>query len=129
MTTGNDRDDLSSTINLTFRYLEVDYVRAVRAHFASPFQWQFDAAAAIAVFAVGFLLWQSFDLDWLGVAAMTLSVAFGLWLVALFAVAPRWAFRRERKFRDEYTLSFSPEGVHFRTANIDSRLIEPCIAN
>jgi len=43
-------------------------------------------------------------------------------LVAAFTVIPPLVFRREPKFRDEYSLVFSSEGIHFRTAHIDSRL-------
>jgi hypothetical protein len=37
-------------------------------------------------------------------------------------VIPALIFRREPKYRDEYSLRFSPEGIHFRTVHIDSRL-------
>jgi hypothetical protein len=43
-------------------------------------------------------------------------------LIAAFAVIPSVAFRRQPKFRDEYSLSFSSEGIHFRTTHIDSDL-------
>ncbi len=43
-------------------------------------------------------------------------------LIAAFTVIPPLVFRREPKFRDEYSLTFSPEGIHFRTAHIDSQL-------
>ena len=43
-------------------------------------------------------------------------------LIAAFTVIPPLAFRREPKFRDDYSLTFSPEGIHFRTAHIDSQL-------
>jgi hypothetical protein len=43
-------------------------------------------------------------------------------LVGAFSVIPKLNFRREPKFRDEYSLAFSPEGIHFRTAHIDSHL-------
>lgn len=32
------------------------------------------------------------------------------------------AFRNDPKYRDEYSLTFSPEGIHFQTAHIDSHL-------
>ena len=41
-------------------------------------------------------------------------------LVAAFIVIPSLAFRREPKFRDEYSLTFSHESIHFKTAHIDS---------
>ena len=43
-------------------------------------------------------------------------------LVAAFMVIPPLIFRREPKFRDDYSLTFSPEGIHFRTALFDSQL-------
>jgi hypothetical protein len=43
-------------------------------------------------------------------------------LVAAFAVIPSVAFRRQPKFRDEYSVTFSPQGIHFRTTHIDSDL-------
>ena len=50
------------------------------------------------------------------------AAAFGLLLVAAFTVIPLLVFRGEPKFRDEYSLTFSTEGIHFRTAHIDSEL-------
>jgi hypothetical protein len=47
---------------------------------------------------------------------------FALVLLAAFTVIPPLAFRREPKFRDDYSLTFSSEGIHFRTAHIDSQL-------
>jgi hypothetical protein len=47
---------------------------------------------------------------------------FGLILVAAFLVIPRLAFRHQPKFRDEYSLTFSQEGIHFQTAHIDFHL-------
>ena len=45
-----------------------------------------------------------------------------LMLVLGLTVVARLMFRREAKFRDEYSLSFSAAGLHFRTTHIDSRL-------
>ena len=39
-----------------------------------------------------------------------------------FTVIPPLIFRREPKLREDYSLNFSPEGIHFRTAHIDSQL-------
>ena len=50
------------------------------------------------------------------------SAAFGLILVAAFLVIPPLAFRYEPKFRDEYSLTFSPEGIQFQAAHIESSL-------
>jgi hypothetical protein len=90
----------------------------MRAHYRSRLRLRLDIVVVVAVAAIGIYLWPSF---W-GVASVVVSVLFLLMLVAAFAVIPRLAFRREPKFRDDYSLTFSADGIHFRTAHIDSRL-------
>jgi hypothetical protein len=113
---------VNTTVNLSFRYLESDYVRALRTHFASRLRLRFDIFVAVFLAAVGVFLWRSPDCHWLGVAGVIVATVFVLILIAAFTVVPPLAFRREPKFRDEYCLTFSPEGIHFRTAHIDSQL-------
>jgi len=113
---------VNSTINLSFRYAESDYVRALRAHYASHLRLRLDTVVTVALAGFGIYLWRSPSLHWLGLASVIISVAFALMLVAAFTVVPPLAFRREPKFRDDYSLTFSPEGIHFRTAHIDSHL-------
>lgn len=113
---------MSSPITLSYRYAESDHVRALRAHYASLLRLRLDTVVIIVVAGLGAYLWQSPSLHWLGVTCVVLSVGFALTLVAAFTIVPPLAFRREPKFRDEYSLTFSAEGIHFRTANIDSQL-------
>jgi hypothetical protein len=53
---------------------------------------------------------------------MAASSILILILVAAFVVVPPLVFRFEPKFRDDYSLTFSPQGIHWRTAQIDSQL-------
>jgi len=113
---------MNSTINLSFRYSESDYVRALRAHYAAHLRLPLDIVVTAALIGVGVFLWQSPDLHWLGVGCIIVAGAFALVLIVAFTVIPPLVFRREPKFRDDYSLSFSPEGIHFRTARVDSQL-------
>ena len=113
---------MSSTINLSFRYLESDYVRALRAHYSSRLHLRVDVVVTLVAAGVGIYLWRFPDLHWLSVACVVVAVVFALMLIAAFTVIPPLVFRWEPKFRDEYSLTFSGEGIHFRTAHIDSRL-------
>jgi len=113
---------VDSTINLSFRYAESDYVRALRAHYASHLRLRLDIVITFVLVSIGAFLRRSASLHWLGVVCVVTAVAFGLVLVTAFTVIPPLAFRRERKFRDNYSLTFSPEGIRFRTAHIDSQL-------
>lgn len=106
------------TLNLTFRYSESDHVRAMRAHYADHLRLWLDISVIVVVGMVGIWLWPSLG----GKVFLGVSASFILILFAAFVVIPPLAFRRESKFRDEYSLTFSPDGIHFRTAHIDSDL-------
>jgi hypothetical protein len=113
---------MDSTVNLSFRYLESDFVQAMRAHYASRLRLRLDIAVVIATAAVGAYLWHSPDSHLFGMVAFGISAVFALMLIAAFTVIPYVVFRRDPKYRDDYSLTFSPEGIHFRTAHIDSQL-------
>jgi hypothetical protein len=113
---------VNSTINLSFRYAESDYVRALRAHYASHLRLRLDIVVIIILAGIGIYLWRSPSLHLLGLVSIVVSVGFALLLITAFTVIPPLAFRREPKFRDDYSLTFSPEGIHFHTAHIDSQL-------
>lgn len=109
------------TVNLSFRYAEQDYVRALRAHYASRLRLPLDIAVILGVAIIGAYEWRVGSHGF-GITLLCLSGIFALTLGAAFAVIPTIAFRHQPKFRDEYSLTFSPQGIHFQTANIDSDL-------
>jgi hypothetical protein len=113
---------VNSTIHLAFRYAESDYVRALRAHYAWHLRLRVDIVLAAVLVGSGVYLWRLSSSHWLGVACVVVATIFAVMLLAAFFVIPPLAFRREPKFRDDYSLTFSPEGIHFRTAHIDSKL-------
>ena len=113
---------MNSTVSLSVHYIERDYVQALQAHYASHLRLRIDIVVLVAIVAIGGYLWLSDSSRLLGVVLLSIAAMFSLMLAAAFTVIPRLIFRREPKFRDEYVLAFSPEGVHFRTAHIDSRL-------
>jgi len=108
-------------VNLSFRYAEQDYVRAIRAHYATRLRLPLDigVTAAVALFGVYELRSGSRAF---GIGLLCLCGVLVLILVAAFAVIPRIWFRSQPKLRDEYSLRFSPEGIHFQTTHINSDL-------
>jgi hypothetical protein len=109
------------TVNLAFRYAEQDYVRAMRAHYASRLRLPLDVAVILGFAVLGaYEMWSGSH--GFGITLLSVSGIFALMLVAAFAIIPRIAFRSQPKFRDDYSLGFSPQGIHFRTAHIDSDL-------
>src|SRR5947209_7562204 len=113
---------MNSTVSLSFRYLESDYVKALRAHYSSRLRLRVDIGVIVVLICAGAYLWRTPGLHWPGVACVAIGAAFALMLIAAFTVIPLLVFRREPKFRDEYLLTFSADGVHFRAVHIDSQL-------
>jgi len=58
----------------------------------------------------------------MGVLCVTFSVMFTILSIASIWVIPVLTFRRNPTLRDEYSLTFSRDGIHFRTPKIDSQL-------
>ena len=118
---------MNDAVNLSFRYSKSDIVRAMRSHYASRMRPRLDMVMAVVLAAAGAYLWRSPSSHWLGVFFVGASAAFVLFLFAAFVIGPPLAFRLEPKYRDDYSLTFSPEGIHFRTVHIDSQLQWVCI--
>jgi hypothetical protein len=113
---------MSGAVNLSFRYSQQDYARAMRAHYASGLRWKIGIFLIVVVGAAGAYLWRSPDFHSSGAWFVAISAILALILIAAFVIIPIVLFRVEPKFRDGYSLTFSREGIHFRTIHIDSQL-------
>jgi hypothetical protein len=102
---------VDSAFSLLFRYSEQDFVRAMRAHYASRLRLRIDIAVTVLMAVIGVYFWRSPDSRWYGMALLGLSGTFALMLITAFGIIPHLVFRRETKFRDEYALTFSPDGI------------------
>jgi hypothetical protein len=113
---------MSPSIHLSFKYVKDDVVSALRAHYRSRLRLPLDISVTALLIFLGCYFWRSSDSHWLGVLFVTVATTFAIILISVFGLVPIIIFRREPKYRDEYSLDFSSEGIHFSTANIDSRL-------
>jgi hypothetical protein len=113
---------MNETINLSFRYSERDFARAMRSHYASLMRPRFDIVVIILLSALGAWFWRSPGSHGFGVFLLGASAVLALILVAAFVIMPPLALRLQPKFRDDYSLAFSPQGIHFRAVKMDSQL-------
>ena len=90
----------------------------MRAHYAEHLRLWLDVCAIVVVGLAGIWFWPFLS----GKVFLGVSASFMLILFAAFVVIPPLAFRREPKFRDEYSLTFSHQGIHFQTPHVDSNL-------
>lgn len=116
------RASMDSMLYLSFRYSELDWVRAMRRHYASRLRPKLDVVVIAVAALLGVYLWRSLDSRPWGIVMLCLSTILALILASAFSIIPRLVYRREPKFRDEYSLTFSSAGVQFRTVHIDSQL-------
>jgi hypothetical protein len=113
---------VNPTIELKFQYLESDYLRAVRAADPSAHHWKLDIILTLVLVGIGLYAWHSEGPRWPAVVCLVVPIGYALMLFAILKVIPSHIFRHEEKFFDEYSLTFSPQGIHFKTARIDSQL-------
>ena len=113
---------MNSTVHLSFRYQQSDFARAMRAHFADVFRLKLDITIMVGMASLGAFFWRLPEWHWLGMVCIGVSVVFAVIFFVAFALIPQMVFRRDRKFLQDYSLTFSPEGIHFQTAHIDSQL-------
>ncbi len=94
----------------------------MRSHFADVFRLKLDITIMIAMAVLGAYFWQFPEWRWLVIVCTGVSAVFAIILILAFAIIPQMVFRRDPKFLQDYSLTFSREGIHFQTAHIDSQL-------
>jgi YcxB-like protein len=109
-------------IQLKFTHTEAEYLGATRLLL---FGQKVLLARFIIIMAL--IMFLSFALAVVGEFELWAALALGLLFnVSIFYMAvvdaPRRVFRKDSKFRDEYALTFSEDGIAVKTHQIDSKL-------
>jgi hypothetical protein len=116
---------MQQVIALQFNYTEEEYVAATRLYLrrSTDFIIRLVVCVLYAFFCVGVFRVLDFKLE-PEIILLFAFVAFLPFLIAFLHlfVVPRQRFRSDPKFRDQYLLQFSDDGIHFRTAQIDALL-------
>ena len=110
------------TVELAFTYTEDEYIEAARLFFSRAYDEKFQLYLGLAVLAGGLLIgWLAGDVY---VTATVLVV--GLLVLArrwyVDTMLPRSYFRNNPKFLDPYQLTFSDEGMVFRSKGVESKI-------
>jgi hypothetical protein len=114
---------MEKIISLRFKYTEEEYVAAMRLYMArSPgLIIRMAIAFLYSIGCIGLFVWLDFASDLIPLFIFAACFPF-LMAFLLFFVVPRQRFRSDPKFRDEYFLQFSDDGIQFKTAQIDALL-------
>jgi hypothetical protein len=108
-------------VELSFRYTEEEYASAAADFYARASDAKFTFHLGVGVFAAALVLaWLAGDPYFGGSVLLGGLVVLAGWLYRRSAL--RRHFRRNPKFRDEYRMTFSDEGILFRSKGVESRL-------
>lgn len=113
---------MSEQVTVKFINNEKEYGEAIRTYYSNSKRTKFDdfLGAGVILFALGAWIYYGFSWSWV------LCIGVGIFGFALrylaFYVMPAVRFRQEPKFKDEYILTFSDEGLEFKTEHLNSKL-------
>jgi hypothetical protein len=113
---------MEEVVELRFSYSEKEYVSAYRKYFLAK-----KRAAFFIIIAAGLILAGIYFLLFGGDVPLTVSmIATGAFLLGLLVTSsillPRQRFRADPRFKGEYFLRFSEEGIEFHTDDIDAKV-------
>ena len=109
------------TIVIRFKPELRDQIRASVVNYRAGALRICDRVAGTAALVAGLALFLVSGWPWWSLAVFCF-IGFAEWSDICHAhTLGAWLhFKRNRKFRDEYTVTFTPEGLHFKTVSIDS---------
>lgn len=106
----------SEPIHLEFQIEEGDWLNALRIHYGAPPPIG-EAAIVLLAIAMGYYFVNHGH----SALSITLFIAAAFYAYTRF-IHPRILFRSHRRFREGISLNFQADEIHFRAADVDSRL-------
>lgn len=109
-------------VQLSFKYTEDEYVAAARLFMWRSKETLIRLVVSFAFLSLGLILLLSLiDIGLPPWFMISLLLLVGIALFhGFFLDLPRRHFRGDPKFRDEYSLTFSDEGIRFKTRSIEA---------
>lgn len=110
-------------VDIRFQYTEREYVKAVQKYLlASGTVRKTDVVLAIIGVPCALLVFFLLSLKWLGVLLVIGTVWFSCVIGYLYWYGQVMKFRKTPKYKEEYHMVFSEEGILFETATLHSEL-------
>ena len=110
-------------VAIKFQYTEKEYVKAVRKYLlVTDTIRKLDLVLAIIGVPCTLLYLFLSSFGWFGILLFVCAVLFAGFIGFQYLYAPILTFRKTPKFREEYRLIFTKEGILFETATIHSEL-------
>ncbi|MGE5397577.1 MAG: hypothetical protein ACM3MK_08620 [Chitinophagales bacterium] len=104
---------MGETVSVKFFNNEKEYIEATQLYYSQSKRTLFDTIIEIILIIIGIVCWLKFGFSWAWIICLIGGI-LGLTLRYIaYYVMPSIRFKQEPKFQDEYTLTFSDEGLEF----------------
>jgi hypothetical protein len=113
---------MSERVHLHFKYSEEEWVAASRLYITGQPALLLRFGVAFLMLALSFIFFAIINEVVMSLFLMSVGVVLSTFVLALFFIFPRQRFRSDPKYRDEFFLEFTDDGIRFQTEQIDSRL-------
>jgi len=111
------------TVELTFKYTQDEYVKADRKYLIASKTISKTNIVILAIFlpaSIFYLFFTSFSVP--GILFTSIGVVAAVIGCTLYFYIPSYKFKITPKYSEEYTLTFSDNGISFKTPSIDSTI-------
>ena len=113
---------MSDLIETTFTYSRGEYVMALKRHYKTALKVRRDVIGGVAAIALGLYFVFTYGSVWyVWLLLVSGAILLGLVAFAIF-VLPKMIYDSQPKLKGEYRLTFSDDGIGFKTEGIDSTL-------
>lgn len=109
-------------LEIRFKYSEDEYCRALRLYHLHTKMNKFDIIFFIIAIILIVFSRRYLTESWLGTVLLIVLVIWVIVVILSLFIIPRIHYRQNPKLRDECFLTFSENGIKFKTSYIDSNI-------
>jgi hypothetical protein len=114
--------NVTTSVSTTFTYSRKEYIRAMQRHYYSNLHARRDVVGGLLGIVGGLYLALAMDLGWIGWCLVGVSCFLLVIVAYAMLLLPALIYASQPKLKNEYVLSFTDEGIRFKTEGIDATL-------
>lgn len=113
---------MGETVTVKFVNNKTEYGSAIRLYYSKTKRTKIDIVLDLGLIVFGIVCWIKYSFSWVWVFLLTAGCLCLVLMYFVYYITPSIRFNHEPKFRDEYTLTFSDDGLEFMTDHLSSKL-------
>ena len=113
---------MSESVDVVFTYTREEYTRAMKRHYQSVLSIRRDVIAGSIAVAGGCYWLRTSDDRWLGWLLLIPGMVMLATIASALFILPGLIYYYQPRLKNEYRLSFSDDGIKYKTKGIDASL-------